>query len=429
MTKHARLKALCSALTTITAMPLWAAQPVKIDVGAGLEFHSNPALVSSDEESDVARVARAQIAWADPVGPLSGDIHYQAARRDFADDVDEDETAIDGNALLKWDVAPRLLDVIVQHQISRTQTDLSTTDTASNRERRSVLTGGVDGFLHLSSVDSLIISPRYTEVSFSESTQSDSKRSNGDLIWQHQLDALSKLSVQGGVGRVRFDDSAQDYDSNSAQVAYQAALSRLNYSASAGVSKFKRDNSSDVSGNSLHLSADYRGQGFNVGGNFVRELTDSSIGLSQNTFTLNEFTANDSNFNQVDILQREQLDLYWRQEFSAASTLNFGVGGTRDHYKETPRDQDVYYAQMDYRYTVNSFWSLGLLGRVERTRFLDDPQGLEYKSTTYTASVKYRLNPRTDAQLSLSRQDRNANLDDRDYTDDIAMIDLTYRFY
>ncbi|MFT3929920.1 MAG: hypothetical protein QM709_06445 [Spongiibacteraceae bacterium] len=429
MTKHPKLTALCSALTTITAMPLWAAQPVRVDVGAGMEFHSNAALVSEDEESDLVRVARAGIAWADPVGPLSGDINYRADRRDFADDVDEDETAINGNAMLKWDVAPRLLDVIVQHQISRTQTDLSTTNTAGNRERRSVLTGGLDGFLHLSSVDSLIISPRYTEVSFSESTQSDSKRSTGDVIWQHQLDALSKLSVQGGVGRVRFDDSQQDYDSNSAQVAYQTALSRLSYSVSAGVSKFKRDNASDVSGNSLHLSADYRGQGFNVGGNFVRELTDSSIGLSQNTFTIDNFTANDSNFNQVDILQREQLDLYWRQELSAASTLSFSVGGTRDHYKETPRDQDVYYGQIDYRYTVNSFWSLGLLGRAERTRFLDDPQDLEYKSTTYTASVRYRFNPHADAQLSLSRQDRNANLDDRDYTDNVAMIDFTYRFY
>ncbi|HET8709918.1 MAG TPA: hypothetical protein VFM32_00975, partial [Spongiibacteraceae bacterium] len=70
-----------------------------------------------------------------------------------------------------------------------------------------------------------------------------------------------------------------------------------------------------------------------------------------------------------------------------------------------------------------------LSGRYARTRFLDDPQNLEYKDAIYTASVQYRFTPRFDMQVSLSREDRNANVSSSDYTDDIAMINVSYRFY
>jgi len=431
MTKTKIANAICTVLTVAgNAIPsgAWGAQPVKIDVGLGLEHHSNASRVNTDEESDTARLLRAGISWADPGGPLSGSVDYRADRRDFVDNVQQDETAINGKAALRWDAAPRLLDVIVQHEISRTQTDLRTADTTNNRERRSVLTGGADGFLHLSPVDSIVISPRYTDVKFSDSTQSDSRRTNADVMWQHELDKLTKLGVSAGAGRIRFDDTLQNYDSSNAQISYQTALARLNYSAAVGYSRFKREHLDDVNGNSVHLSASYHGEGFDIGGNAVRELTDSSIGLVQNEFALANFVASDSNFDQVDVLQRDQVDVYWRQQIGAATSINFSVGGNRDNYKTTPRDQKLYYAQLDYRYTINVRWSVGLSGRYTRTDFLNDPQSLNYKDTIYTASAQYHFNPKLDLQLSLSRENRNANISSRDYTDNVAMMLATYRF-
>lgn len=431
MTRVAKRNVIRSVLTmtgVCVSTASWSAQPIDVDVGVGLERHSNAARVSTDEQSDTARLLRAGIAWKDPVGPLSGDVDYRADRRDFIDNVQQDETAINGRAALKWDAAPRLLDVIVQHEISRTQTDLRTADTTNNRERRSVLTGGVDGYLHLSRVDSIILSPRYTDVSFSDSTQSDSRRADADATWQHELDPRSKLNTTVGVGRVRFDDSLQNYTSKNIQVSYETALARLSYLAGVGYSKFNREHLEDVNGNSLHLSLNYHGDSFDAGGNVVRELTDSSIGLVRNEFSLNNFNANDSNFDQVDVIQRDQFDLYWRQKLSAVTTLNFGIGGNRDDYKDTPRDQNLYYGQVDYRYTINARWSLELLGRYARTHFLDDPQDLEYKDKTYTASLQYRFTRHLDTQLSVSRENRSANVSTSDYTDNIAMVYVNYRF-
>ncbi|HET8710737.1 MAG TPA: hypothetical protein VFM32_05135, partial [Spongiibacteraceae bacterium] len=73
MIKNSTVKILCSTLAAmgaaVAASDVRAAQPVKVDVGAGLEYHSNAGRVSTDEQSDVARIARVGVAWADPTGP------------------------------------------------------------------------------------------------------------------------------------------------------------------------------------------------------------------------------------------------------------------------------------------------------------------------------------------------------------------------
>lgn len=418
-----------SASTALLSEVVFAAPNAKVDVGAGMEFHSNAALVSTDEKSDVARIAHLGFSWSDPAGPMAGDIGYQVERRDFADNTQQDETAINGRANLRWDLAPRTFDVTLQNSVSQTQASQTTANTANNRERRTVLTAGVDGYLHLSSVDSIVLSPRYTDTTFSESTQSDSRNMNADLSWQHELDAVSKLSVSANSGRVRFDQSQQDYDANSGKVSYQAALARFNYSLSGGYKQFKRDYGQDVSGNTASLAADYRGDGYDVGGTVVRDLTDSSIGLAQSEFSLANFTANDTNINQVDVLETTQVDIFWHQKLSPVSGLNVGMGASQDNYKTTLQDQNRYHIQADYHYKATAYLDFGLQARFAQTRFLDDPQDRKYDDMTYAASVQYLFNPRLDVKFSLSRDSRNANTSTADYTDNIALLSVNYRLY
>jgi hypothetical protein len=407
-----------------------AAPNLEVDVGAGLEYHSNAARTSIDEQSDVAQLARAAVSWRDLTGPLSADIGYGVEYRDYQDDVEDDETAVNGRANLNWRALPRRLDVILQHQISETQTDLRTVDTPSNRERRSVLTGGLNGYLNFSSVDSLVISPRYTEVTFSESEQSDSQRSSVGASWVHALDAVSRFTVGGDVGRVKFNDTPQqDYDSQLVQVGYETALARLSYSVSGGVSRFDRDELDDVDGHLIRAGVNYQGDGFDVGGNFVSELTDSSIGLSANEFSLTNFQANDTNFNQVDVIQRTQMDLFWTRQFDASRTLNLTVGATRDDYDIQPQDQDRAYVEAGYRHALSTFLTLDARARFERTEFTDDPLGREYDDTRVTLAAQYRFTQDLDATLSLSREERSADDELFEYTDNVAMLTINYRLF
>jgi hypothetical protein len=398
-----------------------------VDVGIGLEHHSNAARVSDNEESDVARTAHAALTWVDLLSPIETNVGYRVERTEYQDETDEDETAVDGQAALRWHAVPRRLDVILQHQISQTQTDLRTADTADNRERRSILTGGVDGFLQLSTVDAIVISPRYTDASYEESSQSDSKRTNVDLSWRRALNAVSTLSVSTGVGRVRFDESEQDYDSSLIQVGYQTALSRLNYSLSVGATQFDRKELDDVNGHTVRAGLDFKGEGFNVGGTLVSELTDSSVGLSSNEFTFTHFESNDSNFDQPDVLERSQLDLYWRQDLSASSSLDLRIGASRDDYETLLLDQDSVQGSVGYRYVVNTYWDWNAEARYEKVDFTDDPLNREHKDSTLILSTRYRFTSDLDVQLSVSREKRDSNLQADDYTDNIAMVRINYR--
>jgi hypothetical protein len=428
--KQGKLALGIAAINAMVAGVAIAAPNLEVDVGAGLEYHSNAARTSVDEQSDVAQLARAAVTWRDLNSPLSADVGYAVEHRDYKDDVEDDETAVNGRANLNWRALPRRLDVILQHQISETQTDLRTVDTPSNRERRSVLTGGLNGYLNFSAVDSLVISPRYTEVTFSESEQSDSQRASVGASWVRALDAVSRLTVGGDVGKVEFDDSPQqDYDSQLVQIGYEAALSRLNYSVSGGVSRFNRDVLDDVDGHVVRAGINYRGDGFDVGGNFVSELTDSSIGLSGSEFSLSNFEANDANFNQVDVIERSQLDVFWNQQLDGSRSINLTIGAALDDYEALPQDQKRAYVEAGYRHELSTFLTLDARARFERTDFTDDPLGREYDDTTVTLAAQYRFTQDLDVRLSLTREDRSADDAVSEYTDNIAMLTVNYRLF
>lgn len=427
MVSRRALAAAVIAVNTASIEVAWSEQRLALDLGLGAEYATNPARVSEDEESDVASVASARIALQDKDGALETDMGYQLQHRDYVDDVEDDETAVDGKAALKWHALPRHLDVILQHQVSQTQTNLRTTDTPSNRERRSILTGGFDGFIRFTPVDDIVISPRYTDVKFSESDQSDSQRSQVDVSWVHALDGVSRFSFGGGVGKSAFDENGRDYDFTSVLVGYQAALARLNYSISGGISKFDRDEGDNVDGHILRADINYATDTFDVGANVASELTDTSFGLAGNTFQLEGFTPSDTNFDQVDILQRSQVDLYWRQRIDASTSLNVGFGAVKDDYETTTQDEEVIYASVDGNRVLNSYWTIGTGARFERVEFTDDPLGSDYDETTLQINGRYQATQRLDFRLTIMRVDRSADSSAAEYTDNVVAMTVNYR--
>jgi len=418
-----------SSISIAGVSTVWAASEFGLDVGLGAERHSNAALVSSNEKADTARLADLNLTWRDSDSALKADVGYGVQRRDFIDNVQTDQTSVDGRAALKWDVAPKVFDVIVQHQISQTLGDQRLADTTNNRERRSVLTGGVDGYLHLSTVDAIVISPRYTDVKFNHSTQSNSQRAGTDIDWQHQISAVSSLGVSTNYTQAKFDDSSQDYNSSSVELNFATALARLSYSVAGGYNWIKRDNFADANGYTAKLVGAYKGEGFEMGGSLVRELTDTSIGLSQQSFSIANFTANDSNFNQPDIVTRTQADLYARWDLSQSTHFNAGIGATTDDYRVTLRDQDQYSAQVGVAHELSSRWSVDLSDRYQQTKFLDDPTNLEYKEMILTAGARCQLNPKLSLRFELSRLDRKANVSTAEYTDKVGLVSVNYRLF
>lgn len=422
-------KPLFTIIAVLSSGGLHAASEWGATAGLGAEYHSNAQRVSTDEESDLARIATLGLTWRNQDAAVEGDAAYQITRRDFADNEQRDENAIDGRTNLQWNVAPRTFDVFVQHLISTSLTNSQEADTSDNRERRSVLTGGVNGYLNLSPRDVIAIRPSYTDIQFSRSDESDSQRATADVSWQHRVSQVSNFVVSTNYSDVKFDDESQDYDASTVTVGYNTQLARLSYSVDVGHSWFKRDDRPDVDGNNFRVAANYLTETAEYGLSVVRDLTDSSIGLAQEEFTLPDFTSTDSNFDQVDVLTRTRAELTGLWNLSALTRLEAAVGFQEDDYETTPRDQEEYYGRVGVNHTLNSYWTVSAQGRYGRQRFLDGSANGHYDNTLLTVGATYRFNPSLSVTGELTRDDRRAEESSLDYTDNIAIVTVNYRFF
>lgn len=411
------------------ACPVLATSDLSLSVGAGLESHDNAALSSTDEQSDTKRLINTDIGYKKADGVLNIDMGYSAEYGDYQKDVEGDQTAINGSTSLKWLIAPRQLDAIFNHQISQQLTDRRGLDVKSNREERSVTTAGLDGFVHFSSVDSIVLSPRFTDVRFSESNNSDSQRAAMMTTWDHKISSVSALDLSVNYDHVTFDDSLNDYNLSGAMLSFKTTLSRLSYELGLGANRISRDSGEDVNGSRVNALVDYHGgEGRDWGVSYIHLLTDTSIGMSGVELTSNNFSANDSNSNQFDIITEDKLDAYWRDKVSASSQFSLGGGYQKEDYKDTPRDQSVAYGEAGYQYTINSRWSTGIDGRYEHTKFLDDPTD-EYNTTRVYLNVTYHPLRPLAIRFAIGQDKRDADTSSNSYTDKVFVVGFQYRVF
>ena len=406
-----------------------AASELNVTGGARVEYHDNLSRVSDNEDSDVDRIALLDVGYLYDENAVHLDLNYQGEYHDYLHDREEDETALNGRTDLVWQLLPRTLDFVFSHQISQELSDRQGLNVSNNRELRSVTTTGIDWITNFSAVDSVVVSPRFADVRFEESDDSDSQRGSLGAAWQHRLSQVSQLSLAGNYADVKFDDGSHDYTASSLTLGFSTKLSRLSYEVAVGANEFDRDVGDKVDGFMARASLQYDSDATVWTGALVHELTDSSVGLSGEELIIDDFVADDGNFDEVDIVERSQLDLGVQHRFNAAHSAGVGIGARDDDYEDTLRDERSYFVSANYLYTLNSYWSLGVDLRVAKTKFLDDPQDLEYDETLYSAKIDYRYSQALTAQFALIREDRDASDSNLSYTDNIAMFSVNYRFF
>jgi hypothetical protein len=437
----------------------FAAAELDVAVGAGAEYHDNASqtddsLPGVKEESDTAVVANASVIFHNRLPTTPIDVDYRIERRDFDDDVQEDETTLTGNSSLVWAALPRRLDFSLTHLASSQTIDRRGPDTAGNREQRSVVTAGANLYSHPGSVDTLRLSPSYTDVQVSGDLAEDSQRATLGAGWEHRLDQVSALTLNLShsavetdddsdfpipPGQAEPDDEANDYDLDIVSLGLTTRLSRLTYSVEVGGNRVSRDVGDDVSGAMGQLSVEYTSGDYSWGLSYVNQLTDSSIGLE--TFTqenTNDFQGGDGNVGQFDIVRSSEADIHGTYRFSSAVSLMARVGYLDYDYEDTPRDERDYTAELRYTYIVNSRWQLELGAVYRDADFIEDPNGLQQEENTVDASVLYRFTPNFNTRFTVGREERDVQFDEApadatvgegDYVDPYAILMFNYVIY
>jgi hypothetical protein len=420
--------AVFAALAT-TALPALGSGDLTLLGGARVEYHDNISRQADNEDSDVDRVARIDLGYQRDQDGLLVDLDYDAEYHDYLHDREEDETVLNGRANLVWELLPRQLDFVLNHQVNQLLSDRQGVDVSGNRELRSVLTTGVDWTTAFSPVTSLIITPRYIDVRFEESDSADSQHGVLGAALRRQLSRVSSLTLSGSYSDVQFDDGLNDYRASVLMVTYATQLSRLSYEVGIGANQFDRDSGDDVDGYVVRMSARHASGASAWTAALVHELTDNAIGLSGQELALDGFVADDGNFAQIDIVERTQLDLGFEHSFSAASSIVLGVGARNDDYDSTLQDEEGYYASAAWRYVLNSRWSFAASARYEETEFTDDPADLKYEDTLYSLTADYRFSSALTTQFAVIREERDASESDLSYTDNIVLVSINYQFF
>ena len=407
----------------------FAANNLDITVGADAEYHSNAALVSRNTESDIDQMARLGVDFNDPDGDLLVGLGYLAERHNYLDDVEEDRTVLNGHADLEWLVAPRRFDITLSHQVSDERRNNQLADTTSNRERRSIITASANAYAHFSSTDVVTLTPRYADVTLETTSGSDSEHTGVALAWEHLLGPVSALTLSGYGEQVRFDDSINDYNYTTTMLSYKTRLSRLSYSFGGGFNAIDREQGQDVDGYTVQATADYLADAFTWGGSLLRQLTDSAIGLSGAELSIPGFDAADGNTDEFDIVESTQAELHAVRQLSEAHEVSGGVRWLRSDYMDTPRDQKSYAFSLGYAYAINRAWRLGVNADFEHIDYLDSVDESWQKDSNFDVYIAYKQSQRLSAQFGIGREKRDSELSSSRYTDDTAILSVTYLLY
>ena len=397
-------------------------------VQVGAQYEDNIDRLPVNEESDTERNLGLNLNLNGQGSRYLLDIDYRFLRRDYQDDVLEDDTAINGDSALRFELL-RSLDFVLDHQISELRSNLEERDTAENRNNRSVLSTGLDWNLAFSRVDQLRIAPRYVRVDLEDVDDSESTRNNLGISWLRQLSEVSQLTVSGQRQDVTFEQDGFDYELDSVNIGYSTQLSRLSWGVQAGYSDISRDDFEDTDGTTLRLEATYTADTQSFGVVWLSELTDSVIGFSSEDLDFDNFDNNDNNFDVIDIIERDEFQAFYNKQFNASNDLSVRLSMVQEDYEIELRDQQRATLTVRYGYRISP--RLRLVPSVQLSRFTFEEPLPEEENDELRAMVElnYELSRSLTLNFGVGYEERDSDTTPADeYENTIGFINAVYTF-
>jgi hypothetical protein len=178
---------------------------------------------------------------------LDVDANADLAWLDYVDDSFDSEIIGNFEGRAYVDLIPQRLLWSFQDNFGQGRIDPVAVSSPANRENINYLTTGPDLIFGLSSATHMLLSGRYSNVSYEDSPV-DNSRILGLVGLIRDLAADNTLSLNVQAESIDFDDPANiDYDRNQAYMRYEAAGGRTRLAVDAGYSRLKRLDTSDNS--------------------------------------------------------------------------------------------------------------------------------------------------------------------------------------
>ncbi|MGB5325744.1 MAG: hypothetical protein WBN40_10025, partial [Pseudomonadales bacterium] len=381
--KRYRLRANTSRLLTLCAAGICCVPVSALDYSAALradsQYEGDGRLDGSSRSEVITRSGLDfTIGERNQYIDLRGNYRYDYEQ--YENDTNTNRSRISGNSDLVATIVAQRFNWLASHAVSETSPNRKeAADIADNQQRRQQFSTGPLLQLPLSSVDTLALNARYTEILFDKTekaipntTTTDSSNTQAGLNWQRALSQISSLRVGYQYQDFERDNSSVSTEFQRIYAGLTRTLRTLNYSVSVGSNNSKREGQGSDSGLFYQASIERDDGAQKFSASATKQRTESSLGI--NNLQLDAAIA-DFDSSALSVSQSQE---------------NSGIEGS----------VDITFLNLDYSSTLNcKRCSYGIeLSYIESE--YDNVPSADDKVSSVVLHYDYRLTPHTTAVLS-----------------------------
>lgn len=349
------------------------------------------------------------------------DLDYSLLGYDYKDNLQADNNTLSGRGLITWVPLPRRFEWEVIHLRTENTADNRLAPTTNNDETRNVLSTGPNIIFAMGMADDLVIKPRYTDIDFERSVQSNGERLGGSIEWVRELSGLSQFALRVGHEDVDYE-SGLEQSFSVAVAEYSANLRQANYLIRLGYGEAETLTGEDVSGPIGRISANFVIAGSPLVFLYERLFTDTSLGslettlLGDNNSRYALGSGGAQNFNQIDVLLTENAFLGYTF-LNVCSRCQVILNATINNldYEIQQIDQDVLSLNAGINYALGPNLTVGLGAQYLERDFIQNVPHRKDDETTYGINFTYTWLRNLSVGFNVGQQERNSNLPGNDY--------------
>jgi hypothetical protein len=396
-----------------------------------LEHDDNIRKTKNNKESDLKEQVGVNVAYGYNSTALDLKLDYGLSHEVYQDESFDGKTRLQGYSSAKISTNPARYAWLVSHDQSIANVNNRNANTPDNLDQRSILTTGPDLYLQLSPVDILSGSLRYVDVQYDEQDKSDSQRNQAQLSWNHRLNSLDKVGVNARYTDADGDGRDSSYSQEHIGVTYSGQMKYGSYYLEFGDSSLKRDQDGfkDVDGNYYKANFNTSWDANRLGFSYNQDITDSSIGLSQNynarSVDQQDFNNGDTNFDDIDIVTRTRYQaIYRRQNVDGRLGFSLALSQDEEDFETLLTDQKTQSIVVGFQYAIAQNLSSSINYRFENIEYLDEPLLGEDEISLITANINHRIGDEWSFKYGLSYGERN---NDEDILREYEYLRTTFR--
>ena len=295
---------------------------------------------------------------------------YTFLDRRFSEQGNQDGQVVLGRSALQVGKSNKPLFFNLEHSSQEMSLRPGLPDVPNNRDRRTILTAGLNSTLRMVQGNYLHLWAEYTDISLRYDFRNEAEKTGAGIDYTRLVSTLYQAGVSLSAYRLDYQYVPEDFDNQRAYVWWKANLRRLDYSVQFGIDRINLDAGTSEQTPYVDLNASYDGGAQVWGAGFTQFLTDTSQGSLNNEF-FNSDVGQDGVKREVDQFERRELEVSWlHRRPCRGCSARFSVGLETESYLQlTQFDSEEAFTRFSFDYQMSRLLDVDVFASYNRIGF------------------------------------------------------------